>query len=343
MKETTMKAAVFYGRGDLRYVPDYPKPDIRDNEVLVRVKACGVCGTDLHIFSGAQGATQCNPPVILGHELAGIVEAVGSAVTRISVGQHVTVNPNISCEACEYCRRGDPHFCTTLSATGVNHDGGFTEYCAVLEKQAHVFPDSVPFEEAAMCEPISCCLHGIDLAGIHCGDTVMIIGGGTIGMIMLQLAQMSGAARTILLEPNEQRFALARSLGADLVLNPLQGDVRQALQDADIGDIRVVIECVGRRETVLDAIAYAGKAATVMIFGLTNPDCAIPYYPFEAFQKELTLKTSFINPNTQGRAAEIIASGKLNLAALISDRIALPDIDQAFAPGPRNGKTVILP
>ena len=343
MKETIMNAGVFFGKDDLRYVPEYPKPDIRENKVLVHVKACGVCGTDLHIFAGAQGATECNPPVILGHELSGIVEKIGSAVTRVSIGQHVTVNPNISCEACEYCRRGDPHFCTTLSATGVNHDGGFAEYCAVLEKQVHVLPDSVPFDEAAMCEPISCCLHGIDLAGIQCGDTVMIIGGGTIGMIMLQLAQISGAARTILLEPNESRFALARLLGADIVLNPLKDDVKQSLRNTNIGDIRVVLECVGRRETVLDAIAYAGKAATVLIFGLTDPDCAIPYYPFAAFQKELTLKTSFINPNTQGRAAEIIASGKLNLAALISDHIPLRDIGKAFAPGPRNGKMVIVP
>ena len=163
-------------------------------------------------------------------------------------------------------------------------------------------------------KPVSCCLHGIDLAGIRCGDTVMVIGGGTIGMIMLQLAQISGAAKTILLEPNEKRFPLARSLGADVVLNPLQDNIVQALRDAGIEDIRVVIECVGRRETVRDAIAYAGKAATVVIFGLTDPDCSIPYFPFAAFQKELTLKASFINPNTQGRAADIIASGKLNLA-----------------------------
>ncbi|MDD3337074.1 MAG: zinc-dependent alcohol dehydrogenase family protein [Eubacteriales bacterium] len=338
-----MKAAIFYGKGDIRINSNYPTPEVKDDEVLIRVMACGVCGTDLHIFAGAQGATECNPPVILGHELSGIVECTGSAVTRVKVGQHVTINPNIACEACVQCRRGNPHFCDHMAATGVNFDGGFAEYCVVLEKQVFVAPDRVPFEELAMCEPVSCCLHGIDLSQIQMSDTVMIIGGGTIGMIMLQLAQMSGAVRTVMLETNENRFALAKALGADLTLNPAKDDVANELEKHGFDDIRVVIECVGRPETVQSAIQYAGKAATVMIFGLTDPGCTIPYMPFEAFKKELTVKTSFVNPNTQGRAADIIASGKLHLAELISDRISLDHIGDAFKPGPRNGKSIIVP
>ncbi|HPJ02873.1 MAG TPA: zinc-dependent alcohol dehydrogenase family protein [Candidatus Limiplasma sp.] len=338
-----MKAAVFYGKGDIRVEADYPTPEIRPNEVLIQVKACGVCGTDLHIFAGAEGATDCNPPVILGHEFSGVVTKVGQSVTRVKVGQHVTVNPNVSCESCEQCRRGNPHFCDEMAATGVNFDGGFAQYCKVLEKQVFVVPDFVSFEEAALCEPVSCCLHGIDLCNIKCGDTVMIVGGGTIGMIMLQLAQLNGAVRTVLLETNENRFALAKELGADLALNPLKDDVAARLAESGFHDIQVVIECAGRLDAIESAIRYAGKAATVMIFSLTDPKGSISYYPFEAFKKELTLKTSFVNPNTQGRAAQIITSGKLKLAPLISDRIALADIQEAFKPGIRNGKTVILP
>lgn len=338
-----MKAAVFHGKGDIRVDANYPMPRVGEHQVLLRVKACGVCGTDVHIHAGAQGATECNPPVILGHEFAGEVVEVGSAVTRIKVGDHITVNPNISCESCEACRRGDVHFCDTMTATGVNHDGGFAEYCVVLEKQCHVIPDSVPFEEAAMCEPVACCLHGIDLSNIKLGDTVMIIGGGTIGMIMLQLAQMNGAVRCVLLDVNENRFPLAKKLGAELTLNPAKDDVPAELRKHGFTDIRVVIECAGKAQTVMDAIEYAGKAATVMIFSLTEPDCTIPWKPFAAFKKELTLKTSFVNPNTQGRAAQIITSGRLNLKDLISDRVALDDINEAFKPGLRNGKTVIIP
>ena len=151
------RAARFWEKGRLT-VEDIPIREPGAHEVLIRVRYCGVCGTDVHIHAGAQGATDCNPPVILGHEFAGEVVEIGSAVTRIKVGDHITVNPNISCEACDACRRGDVHFCDTMTATGVNHDGGFAEYCVVLEKQCHVIPDSVPFEEAAMCEPVACCL-----------------------------------------------------------------------------------------------------------------------------------------------------------------------------------------
>ena len=338
-----MKAAVFYGKGDIRIDPHYPTPEIKPGEVLIKVKACGVCGTDLHIYAGAEGATQCNPPVVLGHEFSGVVEKTGSDVTRVKVGQHVTVNPNISCESCDQCRRGNPHFCDVMVATGVNYDGGFAQYCTALEKQVFIVPDSVPFEEAALCEPVSCCLHGIDLCGIQCGDTVMIVGGGTIGLIMLQLAQMRGAVRTVLLEPNETRLSLARELGADLALNPLKDDVPAQLETNGYHDIQVVIECAGLPETVESAVRYAGNAATVMVFSLTDPKASIPYYPFDAFRKELTLKTSFVNPNTQGRAAAIIASGRLRLAPLIGDRIPLDDIADAFKPAQRKGKTIVIP
>ncbi len=338
-----MKAAVFYGKNDIRVMNDYPMPEIREDQVLVRVKACGVCGTDVHILSGAQGATDCDPPVVLGHEFAGVVEKAGAAVTRVKAGDHVTVDPNMSCAACDQCRRGNPHFCDQMAATGVNFDGGFAQYAAVLEKQVFVVSDRVPFEEAAMCEPVACCLHGIDLCEIQAGDTVMIVGGGTIGMIMLQLAKMRGAARTVVLETNENRFALARELGADLVISPRTEDVPAVLKNSGFRHIDVTIECTGRPETVEYAIQYAGKGATAMIFGLTNPDCSIPYFPFDAFKKELTVKTSFVNPNTQGRAAEIITSGRLRLAELISDHVELENITDAFAPGPRNGKVMIIP
>ncbi len=338
-----MKAAVFEGNQSIRYTQDYPKPVPKAGEVLIRVKACGICGTDVHIYSGAKGATECNPPVILGHEFAGVVESVGEGVTRVHPGDHVTVNPNIDCGACTQCRRGNPHFCDSMTATGVNHDGGFAEYCVVLEKQAFLLPEEVPFEYAAMCEPISCCLHGIDLCEIKTGDTVMIVGGGTIGMIMLQLARMAGAARTVLLEVNEDRFALARSLGADLVLNPLKGDLSEQLAKHGFTDIRVAIECVGRPETIQNAIDCVGKAATVMIFGLTKPDCIIPYKPFAMFQKELTLKTSFVNPNTQGRAVDIVTSGRLQLKPLIGERIPLEQAGAAIAGGARNGKVIVTP
>ena len=338
-----MNAMVYHGPGQKAW-ESVPTPTLlQPTDAIIRITKTTICGTDLHIFSGAKGATDCDPPVILGHEFSGIVEKVGSQVTRVQPGQRVTIDPNISCGACDHCRNGQPHFCDAMAATGVNYNGGFAEYCKVLERQLFVVPDHVPFEVAAMCEPVACCLHGIDLCGINAGDTVMIIGGGTIGMIMLQLAQLSGACRIVMLEPNKSRFELARKLGADLVIDPFSENVSALLHEHGMDNIRVVIECVGAPGTVKSAIEYAGKAATVMIFGLTGPDDSIPYKPFEAFKKELTIKTSFVNPNTQGRARDIITSGKLNIIDLISDYVKLDHIGDAFKPGPRNGKYIVIP
>ena len=338
-----MKAAVFYGDQTIRVEADYPTPSIGDDEVLIRVKACGVCGTDLHIFSGAQGATACHPPVILGHELAGVAEAVGARVTRIKPGDPVTVNPNIFCEACAHCRSGKPHMCETMQATGVNYDGGFAQYCRVLEKQVYRINDGIPFPVAAMSEPLSCCLHGVDLLRLQAGETVMVIGGGTIGMIMLQLAALSGVAKTVLLEINESRFPLAKRLGADVTVNPQREDVAAALLDNGIENVDAVIECAGHPASVQNALRYAGKGGRVMLFGLTAPDCTVPLNPFDAFKKELTILTSFVNPDTQERAVHLINAKKLRLEELIGETVTLDEIHKAFAPGLRNGKTVVLP
>jgi len=338
-----MKAAVFYGKSDIRVETGYRKPEVGEDEILIRVKACGVCGTDLHIFSGAQGATDCSPPVILGHEIAGVAEAVGSRVTRIQPGDPVTVNPNIFCEACAFCRSGKPHLCETMQGTGVNFNGGFAEYCVVLEQQAYRIRDGVTFPEAAMSEPLSCCLHGMDQLALKAGSTVMVVGGGTIGMIMLQLAQLGGAAKTVLLEINEDRFTLARAIGADLVLNPLKDDVEAALAENGFSNIDAVIECAGRPAAVGNAIRYAGKGCRVLLFGLTEPDCTVPFNPFAAFKKELTILTSFVNPDTQERAVALINEGRLRLGELIDECIPLDDIQKAFGDKAGNGKMIVTP
>ncbi len=336
-----MKAAVFYEKGVIR-VEEAPVQEPKEDEVMLRVKAAGVCGTDMHIYQGAQGATECNPPVILGHEFSGIVEKVGAKVTRVKPGDHVTVDPNISCGSCYHCRVGKPHFCDRMVATGVNFNGGFAEYCTVLEKQVFVLPEEMPFAVGAMCEPLSCCLHGMDLAEVKTGDAVVIIGGGTIGLIMVQLARLSGAAMVAVLEPMEERRKMALEAGADLAVDSLNQEVKPALEEANFGNVDVVIECVGRKETMLQAIDLAGKGGRAVLFGLTPPDCEIPFLPFAAFQKELTVKASYVNPLTQARAVRLLSSGRLNLAPLISDQIPIDRIEEAFTKK-HAGKVVILP
>ena len=336
-----MKAAVFYEKEKI-VVEEVPVQEPGDYEVRIRVKAAGVCGTDMHIFAGAQGATQCEPPVILGHEFSGIVEKTGAKVTKVKVGDHVTVDPNISCGSCYQCRKGAPHYCENMVATGVNFNGGVAEYCTVLEKQVFILPEDMPFEAGAMCEPLACCLHGIDLAEIQPGDGVVIIGAGTIGLIMLQLAKLTGAARVAVLEPMEERQKMALEIGADLAIDSIHSDPREELDKADFGSVDVVIECVGRKDSMAMAIDIAGKGGTAVLFGVADPDCEIPFSPYKAFQKELTVRSSFVNPMTQGRAVRLLSGGRLNILPLISDRISIDNIEEAFTKR-HAGKVVIIP
>ena len=337
-----MKAAVFYGKGDIR-VEEHAVREPGDHEVLIRVKAAGVCGTDIHIFDGAKGASECYPPVVLGHEFAGIVEKTGKSVKKVKPGDHVTADPSIMCETCFACQTGTPHFCENYSATGVTYDGGFAEYCVVMEKQLYKLKEDIPFEVGAMCEPLGCCLHGIDRAQIRTGDVVLIIGGGTIGLIMMQLARLAGAACVIVSEPVAEKRAMAEKLGADFTVNPMEESIPELLARQGIRKINVTIECVGRRETMLDAFRYAGQGAHILLFGLTEPDCEIPVKPYEIFQRELTITASYVNPFTHGRAAELLNSGKIRLQELISDRLSLDEINKAFELRGRNGKMMILP
>jgi L-iditol 2-dehydrogenase len=339
-----MKAAVFCGRGDieLREVPvRVPGP----KELTVKVMACGVCGTDLHIFSGAEGAAQCTPPTILGHEFSGVVSAVGSAVTGFAPGDRVCVDPNDMCGACDFCRSGREHFCENMTGIGTTTDGGFAQFCTVAAKQAYHMGDELTFEQGAMTEPVSCCLHGMDLAGVKPGDTVMIIGGGTIGQIMLQLAKSSGAAVLIMSEPVAEKRELALRLGADIAVDPLGGGIPAALEAGGIKNIDVLIECVGSAQTMRDALSFAGRGASVMLFGLTDPACEIPLKPFELFKKELTVRASFINPYTFGRASELLRTGRVDITPLVTDRVPLERINEVFTDRSyrSRGKVIILP
>lgn len=337
-----MKAAVFYEKNKI-LVKEHECRRPGADEVMIQVKAAGVCGTDMHIYGGAKGASECYPPVILGHEFAGIVTEAGANVTRVKAGDHVTVDPSIMCGTCPECQNGTPHFCENYSATGVTYDGGFAEYCTVSEKQVYRLKEDVTFEEAAMCEPVGCCVHGIDRANIKTGDVVLIIGGGTIGLIMLQLAKISGAAVVIISEPIEIKRRKALELGADIAVNPLEEDLFDIMKKNGIYKINVAIECVGRENTMKDAVKYAGQGANVVFFGVSEPDSEIPVKPYELFQKELNITASFVNPFTHGRAVELVNSHKLRLADLISDRIPLDEIEKAFEIGGKNGKMIIIP
>lgn len=339
-----MKAAVFYGRHEIR-VEDVPVPEVGPEDVLIRVEACGVCGTDVHIYEGDKGAAECAPPTVLGHEFSGTVEKAGRSVAGFAPGDRVCVDPNRTCGKCDSCRAGLPHFCTDMVGTGTTANGGFAQYCSVHQKQVYRLADRVPFAEGAMAEPLSCCLHGIDLCEIVPGDSVVVIGGGLIGLLMVQLARLCGAGRVVLSEPVERKRELGRRLGADLCVDPLREDLGEALSRNGIGRAAAVIECVGSPKTIEQAIAAAGKRSVVMLFGLTKPEQEIRVRPFDLFQKEIVLKASYINPCTMPRAVELINTGRVDVRSMAQPVAPLERLD-SFLSDPKlreNGKPILSP
>jgi 2-desacetyl-2-hydroxyethyl bacteriochlorophyllide A dehydrogenase len=339
-----MRAAVFYGVKDLR-LETLDLTKLKPDEILIKVAVCGVCGTDLHIYEGAQGSAPVSPPVILGHEFSGEVVDFGKQVQQWKIGERVSVDPNIHCGICNFCRSGKIHLCENLRAVGVTQNGGFAEYAIVPENAAYLLPDNVSFEEGTMAEPLACCLHGIDLAGIKHGDNVVIIGGGTIGLMMIQLAKLAGAANIIVSEPIQEKWHSLKIHGADFVIDPANGNMDEQVNEITRYGADVVVECVGLKETMIDAVSACKKGGTVMMFGLASPDCEIPLRPFEVFQKELTIKSSFVNPFTQSRALSLLSSGKIRVSELFAEIIELEKIKSAFedAAFTLRGKILIKP
>ena len=200
-----MKAAVIYRPGDIKVI-DKETPAPKEGEVLIRIHACGVCGTDHSLFVGGFPGSF---PVIIGHEFAGEVVALGSGVNTLQVGDRVTVDPNRVCHKCDYCRMGKEHLCANRLSMGVEIDGADAEYCVMAESNVYRLPDHVTYEQAAFCEPLACAVHGMDLARLNHGDTVLILGAGGMGNLLTQLAALRGAVNIIVSEPIKKRREVA--------------------------------------------------------------------------------------------------------------------------------------
>lgn len=325
-----MKASRFLGNKTFA-VADLPTPHAGPGELVLRNQVCGVCGTDVHIYHGEPGSADVNPPVVLGHEYSGEVVEVGEGVTGFAVGDHVTVDPNIYCGHCAYCQNGKKQLCPSMEAIGVTRDGGFAQYSRIPASQAFKLEPTVPWETAAMAEPLACCLHGIDLAGIQVGDKVCVVGGGAIGLLMVQLAKLSGASQIVLSEPNEKRRQVGLQVGANAALDPTRPDAQEAFAQVLGGGANVVIECVGNVPAVKSAFQFAGKGATVLLFSVPKVDATFDLPLFDVYKKELTIKGSFVNPDTHARAVALINSGKVDFDPIITHRFTLDQLPEAIA------------
>ncbi len=307
------------------HLVDVAEPVPAPGELLVRVNAAGMCGSDRHLVSGDYPA---KPPVILGHEFEGEVVS-GGADTTIAVGTRVTVDPNISCGRCRYCRVGLVAHCERLSALGVDRDGGFSEYACVPEQQAYPLPARLDPYVGALTEPLSCCLRALDHAGIAPGQSVAVIGGGVIGQLLVQLARLAGATEIVLATRRRSRRDLAESLGATASVDPSSGDTGDAIAGLNgivPGGVDVAFEAAGAQGTLRAAMDTVRAAGTVVVVGAAPQGMASQINPFEIFARELRVQGSHLNPLTHGRAAALIASGALQIKPLITRVINLADM-----------------
>jgi len=331
-----MRAAKLLEPGRMAIV-EVPKPTPGPGDLLVRVEACGICGSDRHMFRGEYPTAW---PVTLGHEFAGIVEEVGAGVAGFAVGDRITGNPNIACGHCRFCREHRPNLCETLSAIGVQRDGGFAEYVLVPAGQAAKLPATLDPLHGAFTEPVSCCLHAIDVARIPRGGSVLILGGGVIGLLMVQLAVLAGAGTVVLSTRQAPRRQLALELGATHAIDPGAGDM--AFAAALPGGADVVIECAGVSETFEQSLRLARRGGTVVVFGVVAQGAPATVLPFDLLTRELRIESAWLNPLTVPRAAELIATGALALDRLITRTISLDEVPAAIGRTPEFGEIKLV-
>ena len=318
---------------------DDPIPDGAD--LLVEVTAAGMCGSDRHLVSGEYPG---QPPVILGHEFEGVVLG-GATDERVKVGDRVTVDPNIPCGVCLFCVRGLVAHCSNLSAYGVDRDGGFAQLVRARASQAHVISPTVPELHGALSEPLSCCLRGMDHANVQPGDRVAVIGGGVMGQLLVQLVRMAGATEVILSTRQQARRDLAESLGATKSIDPSDQDPRDVIAAAGglvPGGVDIVLDAAGAAGSFEQALSIVRPAGTVVVVGAAPQDLQAQISPFDIFARELRILGSHLNPFTHARAAALIATGALQIAALITRVVDLDELSKALQRSAEPGDVKIL-
>ncbi len=321
-------------------VREMPVPVPKDDEVILEVKAAGLCGTDAHIYAGEYFGQF---PLVPGHEFAGVVSSVGKSVKRFHSGDRVTADPNIACGYCTFCQESMENFCENFQAVGVTRHGAFAQYVAV--PQQNVFPiDDIPFEEAAFIEPLACVVYGQKRARPPLGANVLVVGAGAIGLLHVQLARMNGAASIAVLDTAPEPLTLAKSLGAThCVENSSEG--RELLGKEFPQGFHMVIDCTGIPAVVESLLPWVRSGGTLLVFGVCPQDSTIAVNPYEIFRRDLTIIGSFALKKTFPEAISLLQAGVIDVKSLISRRLtleAVPDAVADFAAGHLKGKSLVV-
>lgn len=319
-----------------------PIPSIEENEVLVKVARCGICMTDVHMY---KGSFPVKMPVILGHEFSGTIEKVGEKVTSyanltgqipIKIGDRVSAIPIINCGLCPACLRGKSNLCESAQAIGgageIVNKGAFAQYIKLPARVLYKLPDNISYTMGAFIEVTACCLHGIDLSKIKEGDSVLLIGAGIVGLLLLELIKLQGPSQIIVSEGISERRKLAKDRGADFVIDPGQTDpVNEAKEITSGQGVDVVIEAVGSPQTVEQAIQMAKKGGRVNIFGVADTKAFSQIKPFDIYFRELTVVGTYaLTLDTFNRAVKLLASQRVDIDYLLTEQFPLGKLEKAI-------------
>jgi L-iditol 2-dehydrogenase len=326
-----MKSLLLSAYNQLEIV-EMPEPTTGPGEVLVRVEACGICGSDVHGMDGSTGRRI--PPIVMGHEAAGTVAAVGAGVDDIALGDRVTFDSTISCGECDYCLHGEINLCNQREVIGVScgdyrRHGAFAEYVSVPRRIVYKLPDSLPFAEAAMLEAISVAMHAVHVSGAREGESVVVVGAGMIGLLTLQAARAAGCSPIYISDLDPTRLALAVVLGADHAL-PFTG-MQLTHRVAELNRGRgadQVFEAVGNDLTVSTAIDCARKGGTVTLIGNVAPAVTLPLQ--KVVSRQIRLQGSCASAGEYPQAIEYVAAGKIKVKPLITAVASLDEGPQWF-------------
>lgn len=339
-----MRVASLTDVGEME-VRDLERPEPGSNEVVLRVGACGVCATDLHMFHGSFAV---DFPVVLGHESAGTVAEVGDNVDGLASGDRVAVNPVVPCYTCSYCKRGETNLCENAASIGGAGDrildGSFAEYVRVPAGNVENIGD-LPFRHAALAEPLACCVHAADRSGVGQADSVAVIGAGPIGLLMLQTLRNRGASPIAVSELDPKRRELAAEMGADLVVDPEASDPVETIEE-EIGAVDAGIEVVGLIPTIQQAYDVTAKGGTTLIVGVPKQEATMEINPFEIYYNDLDIRGTFaLTHETFEQAVSLLQHGRIDAAPLVTEEIGLGDIPTAFERMENNEglKKVVVP
>jgi threonine dehydrogenase-like Zn-dependent dehydrogenase len=327
MPDKTMLAAIFEDEGKL-VVREAPVPTIgTPQDVLVKVEVCGVCGTDIR-FLAVPPVIRAKKGVILGHEYIGEVVAIGKDVSQLQPGDRVAVIPDLPCGHCRFCAEGRPNLCENVASIGGDLDGGFAHYALAPTKGLYKISPDLPVEEGAFVELLSCVLGGVQKAALLPGEDVVIMGAGPAGLVYMKVFKAAGAGKVIMAEISPWRIDFARRAGADLVINPREEDLREAVRAVTDSGAHVVVDAVGSQVTA--AISVARRAGRIIVFGEDHKaECTIR--PRDIQGQELRILGSFIGIHVFPKAVKMLESRVVQLSDLITHRLSLEELPAGIA------------